>query len=72
LNGRAVFSQEARNTFEADAAKRRAIRFYRLKDAAGKPVLNAYLFAVNDGSDPATYQDFVGIIRNVRPVMNAK
>ena len=68
---REVFSEDALNTFEAVGADRRKVRFYPLKNADGTTVPDAYVMAVeefaNDGGRSYDSQDFVVIVRNVRP-----
>jgi hypothetical protein len=68
LGNRVVYSQDVRNTFQADPSQRRGFRFYRLKQADGKTIPNAYVFAIEAIVDSVDQQDFVGIIRNVRPI----
>ena len=69
LQDRIVYSQDARNKHQELPSNRRGMRFYRLKYADGKPVPNAYVFAIEAIVDAVDQQDFVGIIRNVRPVV---
>jgi glucose/arabinose dehydrogenase len=72
LRDRAIYTQDARNTYQPDPARRKAVRFYRVNGADGLPVPNTYVFAIEAITDLADQQDFVGLIRNVRPVVTAR
>jgi glucose/arabinose dehydrogenase len=67
FSGRAVYSQDKRNTFQPNPAHRRAIRFYQLRNPDGKIVPHTLLFAVEATPDAADQQDLVGLIHNVKP-----
>lgn len=68
LRDRAVFTQDARNTYQPDPTKRRAIRFFRVNGPDGLALPNTYVFAIEAITDQVDQQDFVGLIRNVRPL----
>jgi hypothetical protein len=64
---RVVYQEDALNTWEANANNRRKVRFYPLRTPDGRAVANAYLFAFEEFTRDYDQQDFVGIIRNVKP-----
>lgn len=64
--GRVAYSQPARNVY-ATGPGTKAIRFYPLKNPDGTNVPFAYIFAIEALPDAVDAQDFVGIIRNVKP-----
>lgn len=64
---RVVFSEDSLNAWESNASNRRKVRFYPLKRGNGTTVPNAYVFAFEEFTRDYDQQDFVGIIRNVKP-----
>jgi hypothetical protein len=70
FKGRIVYSQDSNNTYQPNPARRRAIRFYRIKQADGKIVPHTLLFAIEATTDSADQQDFVGLIHNVKPAIH--
>jgi fibronectin type 3 domain-containing protein len=65
-NGPTVYSEDRLNQ-TYDPASPRKVRFYALRTAAGAIVPNAYVFAFEEYNAGYDQQDFVGIIRNVKP-----
>jgi len=72
LRDRPVYTQDARNTYQPDPTKRRAIRFFRVNGPDGSPVPNTFVFAIEAITDQTDQQDFVGLIRNVRPLVTGR
>lgn len=64
---RDVFSENSLNTWESNTSRQKKIRFYKLKDASGNVVPNAYVFAMEEYDQSFDQNDMVGIIRNVQP-----
>ena len=68
---REVYSEDGFNTWETTEANRRKVRFYPLKNPDGSVVPDAYVMAheefVNATAGDYDNQDFVAIVRNVRP-----
>lgn len=64
---RVVYQEDALNTWESISANRRKVRVYPFKQPDGSVEKNAYLFAFEEFTQNYDYQDFVGIIRNVKP-----
>ena len=64
---RVVYTEDSLNSWEGNASARRKVRFYPLKRANGTTVPNAYVFAFEEFTRDYDQQDFVGVIRNVRP-----
>ncbi|HYO08053.1 MAG TPA: Ig-like domain-containing protein [Tepidisphaeraceae bacterium] len=61
-----LYQEDAFNT-AYDAKSPRKLRFYKLEDAGGNVVPNAYVFGWEEFTSAYDQQDFVGIIRNVKP-----
>jgi hypothetical protein len=66
FNNRDAFSEDALNTWETNAANRKKVRFYPLKNKDGSKVANAFIFASEDYNKAYDFNDVVGIIRNVK------
>ncbi len=69
---RSSFSEDALNTWDANANNRRKARFYPLKNVDGSLVANAYVVAFEDFDAAVDNQDGVFIIRNVKPATGAE
>lgn len=67
FDNRVVATQQSRNTYTTGVGTK-GVRFYPLKNAKGTVVPFAYVFTIEAVGDSADAQDFVGIIRNVKPV----
>jgi hypothetical protein len=65
--GRITTSEDFRNTWEPDAARRREMRWYPLKNPDGTVVPNAYVMG-NEEAANHDMQDGVFIVRNVKPL----
>ncbi|MCS7034412.1 MAG: choice-of-anchor D domain-containing protein, partial [Phycisphaerae bacterium] len=63
---RVVYSEDALNTWEGNANRRKKVRFYQLKNADGSIVPNAYVFTFEEWNVNYDQNDIVGIIRNVK------
>jgi hypothetical protein len=63
-SGGEVYSENTRNG-EGEGAQR--MRVYRLKNSDGSVVQNAYIVAIRQQNSGASYQDFVLVMRNVKP-----
>ncbi|CAA9575083.1 MAG: hypothetical protein AVDCRST_MAG86-2097 [uncultured Truepera sp.] len=61
---RTVFTEDARNTFDALPHH---VRPYPLKERGGAPVENAYILATDESNRLNDYNDAVVLIRNVQP-----
>src|SRR5205814_2462658 len=66
FTNREVYSEDSLNTWEPNAANRRKVRFYPLKNSDGTVVPNAYIFAFEEYTLAYDQNDVVGIIRNVK------
>jgi hypothetical protein len=66
FGGRTTYSEDGRNTWEANIARRREMRWYPLKNPDGSVVPNAYVMG-NEEAANHDMQDGVFIVRNVRP-----
>jgi hypothetical protein len=64
---RVVYTEDSLNDWEGNANNRRKVRFYPLKRGNGTTVPNAYVFAFEEFTRDYDQQDFVGVIRNVKP-----
>jgi glucose/arabinose dehydrogenase len=64
---RVVYGEDVLNTWESKAIARRKVRVYRLTDAAGKVVPHALVVAFEEFTRDYDNQDFVAILRNVKP-----
>jgi hypothetical protein len=64
---RTAYSEDALNTWDANASKRRKARFYPLKNPDGTAVANAYVVAFEDFDANVDNQDGIFIVRNVKP-----
>src|SRR5205814_9904971 len=67
FTNREVYSEDSLNTWEPNAANRRKVRFYPLKNSDGTVVPNAYVFAFEEYTLAYDQNDVIGIIRNVKP-----
>ena len=65
--GRITTSEDFRNTWEPNAARRREMRWYPLKNSDGTVVPNAYVMG-NEEAANHDMQDGVFIVRNVKPL----
>jgi hypothetical protein len=63
---REVYSEDHLNLWETNAANRRKVRFYPLKNPNGSVVPNAFVFAFEEWNVSFDQNDVVGIIRNVQ------
>lgn len=67
FNNREVYSEDHLNTTDAIPHQ---VRVYPLKEADGTVVANAYILAIEEHTN-YDYQDFVVIVRNVKPATTA-
>jgi hypothetical protein len=67
FGGRTATSEDFRNTWETNTARRREMRWYPLKNADGSVVPNAYVMG-NEEAANHDMQDGVFIVRNVKPL----
>jgi N-acetylneuraminic acid mutarotase len=65
FSNREVFSEDALNTFSG--AVPHHVRVYRLKDAGGAIIPQAYVVATEEHISGFDYQDVVYVMRNARP-----
>jgi len=65
--GRITTSEDFRNTWESNVARRREMRWYPLKNPDGTVVPNAYVMG-NEEAANHDMQDGVFIVRNVKPL----
>lgn len=66
FSDRVVYSEDALNTWETNAAQKKKVRFFALKDSAGNVVPNAFIFTFEEWNVSYDQNDLVGIIRNVK------
>ena len=65
---RNVYSEDILNSsWETNSAKQKKVRFYKLRDADGNVVANAYIVAFEEYNVTFDQNDIVGIVRNVQP-----
>lgn len=64
---RVTDTEDQFNAWESIAANRRKARFFLLRDGAGNVVPNAYVLAFEEYRPDNDLNDFVAIVRNVRP-----
>ena len=70
-NGKTTYSQDSLNTWDTGPEDGRRLRFYKLRNADGTVVPNAYVMAGEAISSYTDQQDMVAIVRNVRPVSDS-
>ena len=63
---REVFSEDALNLWDANAANRHKVRFFPLRERNGNIVPNAYIVAFEEFDNAFDSNDLVAIVRNVR------
>jgi fibronectin type 3 domain-containing protein/regulation of enolase protein 1 (concanavalin A-like superfamily) len=63
---REVFSEDALNLWDANAANRHKVRFFPLREKNGTIVPNAFIAAFEEFDNGYDYNDIVVIVRNVR------
>jgi glucose/arabinose dehydrogenase len=61
------YSEDAKNTWEPVSANRKKCLVFPLKDRSGAVIANSYVVAWEEVTGSYDYQDFVAVIRNVRP-----
>ncbi|MGC4032062.1 MAG: DNRLRE domain-containing protein [Tepidisphaeraceae bacterium] len=64
---RNVYSEDSLNTWETNTAKQKKVRFYKLRDANGNVVENAYIVTFEEYNVTFDQNDIVAIVRNVKP-----
>lgn len=64
---RNVYSEDVLNSWETNADNQKKVRFYKLRDADGSVVENAYIVTFEEYNVTFDQNDIVGIIRNVQP-----
>ena len=64
---RNVYSEDSLNTWETNTNKQKKVRFYKLRDASGNVVANAYIMAFEEYNVTFDQNDIVAIVRNVQP-----
>jgi hypothetical protein len=65
---RVVSQEDALNTWETTAALRHKVRVYPMKAPGGAVIQNAYVLGIEEVPGQGDFQDFVAVIRNVKPV----
>ena len=66
FSDRVVYSEDTLNAWETNAARKKKVRFYQLKNSDGTIVPNAYVFTFEEWNVNYDQNDMVGIIRNVK------
>lgn len=63
---RIIYGEDALNTWESNTSKQRKVRVYQLNEG-GKVVPNAYVIAFEEYPPQNDQNDYVFVVRNVRP-----